>query len=461
MSAPLPSSKIPSELPRRSLNAGPGSRSTPSFEKSKISAKAGATPPATTRFSHLESTHNAASPLVMHIDLNSCFATVEQQARPMLRGRPIAIVNRRTEHTSIITASYEAKAMGVKLGMRLSEARAICPGLLGLESDPAKYRYVYHKLMGIMNDYSAHVRMKSIDEGIIDFAQATAATQARDMEELGREIKHRLKTEIGCWMRCNVGISTNRFLAKTAASLNKPDGMDVLTCDNMRQVFAGLKLQDLTGIAGRNERRLNAVGIYTPLEMLDASPEVLHMAFKSICGEQWHQRLRGWEVDDVDYDVKSCGRQYVLDSPRLSLPEKMARLHSLVEGVGAKLRSQGKAARGVRLYSRTYSKQKWQAHELASLPFFSDAAIWQIAKRLFAGAPSDVSMLSVTCYHLHDDTNDQLSLFGDELARERGVSWAIDDINARWGERTIHSGSTTGMKGIVKQKIPFGGTRYM
>lgn len=114
---------------------------------------------------HIHDKVNTTRPLVMHIDLNSCFATVEQQARPRLRGRPVAVVNRRTENTMIITASYEAKAMGVKLGMRLRDAKRLCPGLVGVESDPAKYRYVYHKLLDIMNDYSAHVTMKSIDEG--------------------------------------------------------------------------------------------------------------------------------------------------------------------------------------------------------------------------------------------------------------------------------------------------------
>lgn len=404
---------------------------------------------------------NTAHPLVMHIDLNSCFATVEQQARPMLRGRPVAIVNRRTEHTMIVTASYEAKARGVELGMRLRDAKQLCPELVGIESDPPKYKYVYHQMMRIMSEYSPHVRMKSIDEGVIDFTDAPESVRRRDLVEVGYEIKQRLKEEIGCWMRCNIGISTNRFLAKTAASLHKPDGLDMLTSHNIREVFAGLVLQDLTGIARANEARLSAVGIYAPLDMLDASAEKLHIAFKSICGEQWHQRLRGWEVDDIDHDLKSCGRQYVLDSPRLTLAEKVTRLHSLVEGVGAKLRRSGKAARGVRLYARRYSGGRWQAHELAPLPFYSDAAIWTIAKRLFISVPDDISMMAVTCYHLHDDTTSQLSLFGDELARERHVTWAIDEINARWGERTIHSGSTTGMEGVVKTKIPFGSTRYM
>lgn len=400
-------------------------------------------------------------PLIMHIDLNSCFATVEQQARPMLRGRPVAIVNRRTEHTMIVTASYEAKAMGVKLGMRLRDAKKLCPDLVGVESDPAKYRYVYHRLMAIMSEYSAHVRMKSIDEGVIDFSEAPESIRSRDLVAIGHEIKQRLKDEIGCWMKCNVGIGTNRFLAKTAAGLHKPDGLDVITSHNIREIFAELELQDLTGIAGRNEQRLNAVGIYTPLDMLCASEETLRVAFKSVLGNWWYRRLRGWEVDDVDYDLKSCGRQYVLDSPNLSMAEKLARLHSLAEGVGAKLRHSGKAARGVRVYARRYSGGSWQAHALTPLPFYSDAAIWNMAKRLFVGAPDDISMIAVTCYHLHDDATDQLSLFGDELARERHMTWAIDEINARWGERTIHSGGTVGLNEIVKTKIPFGSTRYM
>jgi DNA polymerase-4 len=280
--------------------------------------------------------YNPAQPLIMHIDLNSCFATVEQQARVRLRGRPVAVVNRRTDQTMIVTCSYEAKAMGVKLGMKLRDAKKLCPGLIGVESDPPKYRYVYHKLLDIMNDYSAHVTMKSIDEGVIDFSQAPKAIVDRGLESIGMEIKQRLRDEIGVAMRCNVGIATNRFLAKTAAGLHKPDGMDIITADNLRDTLATLKLTDLTGIAGRNEHRLNSVGIFTPLEFLDAKPAVLHdMVFQSINGEQWHQRLRGWEVDDVATTVKRVGRQYVLDSFTLTFDEILQRLHHFVRVGGA------------------------------------------------------------------------------------------------------------------------------
>lgn len=421
--------------------------------------------------------YSPARPLVMHIDLNSCFATVEQQARPRLRGKPIAVVNRRTEHTTVVTASYEAKAMGVKVGMRLREAKLLCPGIIGIESDPPKYRYVYHKLMGIMRSYSPSFTMKSIDEGVIDFKKTSAAIRARDMEDIGYEIKQRLKSEVGCVMRCNVGIGTNRFLAKTAAGLHKPDGMDVLTSHNIRDVFRGLELTDLTGIAYRNERRLNAVGIYTPLQFLDASAELLaKVVFKSVCGYEWHQRLRGWEVDDVSYDLRTCGRQYVMERRNLPRPEVLARLHALVEAVGAKLRGQHKCARGVGVYARIEGAEGlgesngrwghrgsyWHQKYLAHLPFFSDKAIWTIASRLFMEAPAgDVREIGVHTYHLHDGLGDQLSLFGDELAREQHVTWAVDEINQRYGERTIHAADTLRSNMFVKTKIPFGSTRYL
>lgn len=407
--------------------------------------------------------YNPARPLIMHIDLNSCFATVEQQARPMLRGKPVAIVNRRTEHTMIITASYEAKARGVTLGMSVKEAKKLAPDLVALESDPSKYRYVYHKLMAIMQDYSAHVRMKSIDEGVIDFTDATELTRGRDLVEIGYEIKQRLRDEVGCAMRCNIGISTNRFLAKTAASLHKPDGLDVIDAHNLRDVLGGLKLMDLTGIARRNEKRLNAVGIYTPLDFLDSSPETLHsMVFKGIVGEQWHQRLRGWEVDKRDFPLKSAGRQYVLEGYRLPYLTVLKRLHHLCEDVGSKVRSQGLVARGIAVYARTYDHGTWHGKYMASLPFFSNQAIYTHARRLFESAPDGIKMISVTCYELSESKDEgQLTFFGDDIARERHVTDAIDEINKRYGARVIHSADTMGTDHFVKQKIPFGSTRYL
>lgn len=411
----------------------------------------------------MPASYNAERPLVMHIDLNSCFASIEQQARPQLRGWPVAIVNRRTDRTAIVTASYEAKERGVKVGMRFAEAARLAPGLIMIESDPPKYRYVYHKLMDIMKDYSPRFTMKSIDEGIIDFHDATDQMRRRALEDIGQEIKRRLKEEVGCAMRCNVGIGPNRFLAKTAASLHKPDGLDVIDHTSLRPTLASLKLTDLTGIAGRNERRLNAVGIFTPLEFLDTSAQALRtMVFKSIVGEHWHQRLRGYEVDDVEYGVKSVGRQYVLEAHNLPRDAVLKRLHHLCESVGQRMRSQNRAARGVMVYAKTYDRQYWHQRSLCELPFFSNQAIYRQAALAFAGAPAGaIREIGVSCYHLQAGIGNQLTIFGDELAREQQVTAAIDAINQRFGERAVHAADTLGTGFYVKQKVPFGSTRYL
>lgn len=405
---------------------------------------------------------NDERPLIMHIDLNSCFATVEQQARPMLRDKPVAIVNRRTEHTAIVTASYEAKAKGVKVGMKLKEARVLCPDIVALESDPSKYRYVYHKLLDIMRDYSAHVTMKSIDEGVIDFHDTSVAIAGRDLVEVAHEIKQRLKDEIGVWMRCNIGIATNRFLAKTAASLHKPDGLDVITSHNIIDVLGGLKLTDLTGIAHRNEHRLNGVGIYTPLQFFEASPMTLRrVVFKSVVGEWWYKRLRGYEVDDVEATMGRVGRQYVLERFDLTHEEVAKRLHHLCESVGSRLRMQGKAARGVYVYAKTLDRNYWHSSTLSPLPFYSDGAIYSQALRLFNAAPDNLREIGIHCYELTELQETQVSLFADEIARERQVVEAVDVLNRRYGERTVHSADTLGTGIYVSTKVPFGSTRYL
>lgn len=405
---------------------------------------------------------NNERPLIMHIDLNSCFATVEQQARPMLRGKPIAIVNRRTENTAIITASYEAKVKGVKVGMKLREAKLLCPDIIALESDPSKYRYVYHKLLDIMKDYSAHVTMKSIDEGIIDFHHTSHDIAGRDLVEIGYEIKQRLKDEIGVWMRCNIGIATNRFLAKTAAGLHKPDGLDVITSQNIHQVLGEMKLTDLTGIAHRNEQRLNSVGILTPLQFLEADAVTLRrIVFKSVTGEWWYKRLRGFEVDDVETQMQRVGRQYVLERFDLNHSEITQRLHHLCESVGGRMRAQGRAARGVYVYARTFDREYWHASTLSPLPFFSNNSIYSQALQLFSKAPDNIREIGVHCYELTAYEESQLSIFADEISRERHVVEAIDGLNKRFGERTVHSADTLSTGIYVNTKIPFGSTRYL
>jgi DNA polymerase-4 len=412
--------------------------------------------------SNLQLPINTAEPLVMHIDLNSCFATVEQQARPLLRGRPIGVTNRKTEYTCVVAASIEAKAKGVKVGMSLHDARLLCPDILCVETDPPKYHFVYQKLVEIMRSYSPKVTMKSIDEGIIDFAGTTQVINTRSLTEIGYEIKKRLKDEVGSWMRCNVGIAPNRFLAKQAAGLHKPDGLDVIDHTNLRKVLTELKLTDLTGIAERNQARLNAAGIMNPLQFLDAPADLLRVrVFKSVCGEDWYKRLRGWEVDNQEWDTKTIGRQYVLDEMRPTEELVRARLAYLCETTAMKLRYKGLAARGIFVYVRYASGDYWYERRKFKSLFFSNTEVLRRATLLFNNRPLDSypREIGISCYGLESSNINQISLL-EEVNREVWLTQAMDRINNEFGEFTITMATSMPAKGVIKQKIPFGSTRY-
>lgn len=412
--------------------------------------------------SHLQPQINSARPLIMHIDLNSCFATVEQQARPLLRGQPVAITNRNTEYTCVVAASIEAKALGVKVGMSFHDAKLLVPNIIRVETDPPKYHYVYQILVNIMRSYSPNVTMKSIDEGIIDFSGTTQFVNRRSLEEIGYEIKQRLRDEVGCWMRCNIGIAPNRFLAKLAAGLHKPDGLDTIDHTNLRKVLAKLELTDLHGIAERNQARLNAAGIMTPLQFLDAPAEVLKKrVFKSVVGEDWYQRLRGWEVDNHEWATKTVGRQYVLDEMRPTDESVRARLAYLCETTAIKLRYKGLAARGIFVYVRYASGDYWYERRIFKSAFFTNTEVMRRATLLFNRRPlGDYPReIGVSCYRLESSNINQVSLL-EEVNREVWLTHAMDTINNQFGEFTITFATSLEAKGVVKQKIPFGSTRY-
>ncbi|MBR3164180.1 hypothetical protein IKF15_02655 [Candidatus Saccharibacteria bacterium] len=397
----------------------------------------------------------------LYIDLNSCFATVEQQARPMLRGRPIAVTNRLAGNACIVAASYEAKAHGVKVGMRRYEAEALCPSLIFTETDPDKYTFVYRQLRKILSSYSPDIAMKSIDEGTINLAASPPHLRQLDHAELVSELKTRLKTEIGCYMRCNVGISSNCFLAKLAAELHKPDGYDEITPDNQRQIFQTLSLRDLPGINYRLEARLNAVNIFTPLEFLDADEATLtKLVFKSIDGKKWFQRLRGLEVDAISNQIHSIGRQYVLESRNLPRDKIEAHIIHLAEDVGQRLRRKHLYARGVYLWLGDLDGTPVHRSILLKSPIHTDADIIHVARQLYSRLPSTARIVGITLYKLQPTPERQLHLNQPQINRSHRLCQATDAINRRFGYRTIFNADSFGTS-QVKVKIPFGSTRFL
>lgn len=405
---------------------------------------------------------NTEEPNTLWIDLNSAFATIEQQAHPSLRGQPMGVTNRLSKNCCVIAASYEAKALGIKVGQGRQEALAICPDFILMETDPPKYHYVYQKLFKIMQDYSPNAKMKSIDEGILDFHGTRHTVNRRPLEDIGHEIKQRVREEIGDWMKINVGIGPNRFLAKTAAGLHKPDGLDRIDHTNAVEVYKSLKLTDLTGIARMYESRLKSYGIHTPLQFLEASERLLtKQVFRSINGLYWHKRLRGFEIDANDTKLGMIGRQWVVKSPSNKDDYLNSCLHFLAETTGMKLRFRGVVARGVCVWIRFQAGGGWRERKTFKSSCFSNQEIWHRALMLFQKRPKHmvVGTIGVYLYDLTPSTRSQMSMFED-VSRQEWLTKSIDEINDFYGAFTVYSADALTGRKLIKQKIPFGGTEY-
>ncbi|MEK9178352.1 MAG: DNA polymerase IV, partial [Patescibacteria group bacterium] len=286
------------------------------------------------------------------IDFDSFFASCEQQFDESLRGKPIG-VTATNGRTCIIAASREAKRLGIPNVTRTWEAKKIVPQLITVSAHFEKYWEITQKFLDICKDYSPYVELFSLDEVFIDITSTENLFGGR--YEIANKIKQRVRKEIGEYITVSIGLSYNRLLAKLASGINKPDGFMEINSEDIEKVYSKVKLIDFCGIGARIERRLNKIGIYTPLQLRAASLDSLIEEFKDMEGH-FLKKLGLGEDDSevVPYyiatDTKSVGRNYCI--PKNTYDQKVILQHvfELCEEVGIKLRRINKKARTVGLY---------------------------------------------------------------------------------------------------------------
>ncbi len=244
------------------------------------------------------SLHTKTESRVLFIDMNSFFASCEQQSNYWLRGRPVGVCVYTGKFGCIIAPSIEAKKRGIKTGMRLNEAMVICPDLVPLETNPARYRDFHVKIIKVLKKYSEDVIPKSIDEAIVNLNNYQLIH--KDIVEVAKKIKQDIKNEVGDWLKCSIGIAPNAFLAKLASDIQKPDGLTIITPENIDAVLSKLRLKDLPGIAKNMAERLQRANINNPVELRHTSAERLRIICRGVAGDYWHKRLNFGEVDMYD-----------------------------------------------------------------------------------------------------------------------------------------------------------------
>lgn len=383
--------------------------------------------------------------VILHIDFDSFFASVEQQHNPKLRGKPIG-VTATNGRTCIIASSREAKRMGIGTGSRTYEARRICPSLILVPADFVKYWEVSKKFVKICDGFSPFIEVFSIDELFIDVTKTTHLFGGVDA--ITQRIKDRIRTEIGEFITVSIGISHNKLLAKLASGLLKPNGVFAITPQNLDSVYVLAKLTDVCGIGERIKARLNKVGVQTLLDLRSFSKDRLVKEFGNV--EAAFLKCIALGIDESPIalyttapSVKSVGRNYCLLKNEYDKRIILQNIYELCEEIGIKLRRLHKKARTVGISLRgsivLRGRETYRSYVDTGKEIYDRCLASQgLALQSWTGKEY-MRQISVWVSNLEDASNLPLPLFSFNEKREK-LTETVDRINERFGDHTIRNG---------------------
>ncbi len=385
--------------------------------------------------------------------MNSYFASVEQQANPHLRGKPIGVVATMSPNGCVIASSIEAKAKGIKTGCRVQDARRLDPKVIFIPNDASKYRSCTEGIMRILYRYTEDIEHYSIDEAFLDLTGFVSSTAAA--ARVADKIKQEIRIEVGEWLRCSVGIAPTRWLAKFAGDTAPKGGTLVVQPNNLATILDPRRVTDAWGIASHLEWRLNAMGIYTLGELRHAPVTNLMQAF-GIMGYQLWANVNGLEYGGVQRSgqPKSIGHSHVFTKRATSLAYPKAILAKLCEKAGRRLRRLGLEANGVWLSyglpdreRERYGRAGGGGRKLGA-PITNTRDIWRagwdlLMTNLPAGAVPN--FLAMTLFQLQPRSN-QLPLWPIPKPRDApALVAALDRLNDRYGDFTVTRGTFWGL----------------
>ncbi|MBJ6726204.1 DNA polymerase IV [Geomonas sp. Red875] len=389
----------------------------------------------------------------MHIDMNAFFASVEQQANPELRGKPIAVIGA-AKRTVVTTCSYEARAFGVRTGMNSWEAQKMCPQLIFVVGNNRKYTWTSTQIIGIMREFTPQVEVFSIDEAFLDVTGSRALFGPP--EEIARQIKQRIRERFG--LTCSVGVAPNKLLAKLASDMQKPDGLTVIRPEEVATVLERVPIKDLCGIGPKLQKQLTTLGIRSCGDLGRFPVPILKRKF-GVVGEKLHYMGLGEDdspvVPEEEADeVKTVGHSTTLDKDLSDRGEILKIMLQLSEMVGRRARRYGVAGKTITVTVRypdftTFSRQESRASATNS-----SEEIYQDAVRILDGIELEqpVRLLGVRLSKLSQQ-GEQLSLL-EQDRKKALLAGAMDQVNDRFGEFSVTFGTLVGTASGAKVISP-------
>lgn len=396
------------------------------------------------------------SRVILHVDMNSFFASVEQAHRPKLRRKPVLVLSDpygtpKGRRSVVAAASYEAKAFGVKSGMPLFEALKRCPEALLIGGNAEKYQTIGLRLIETFKRYTDLVEPYSIDESFLDVTRTESFF--RGAEEIAVRIKNDIWKEFG--ITCSVGIGPNKLVAKIASDLEKPDGLVVVKPEELPERLWSLPVEDIPGVGPRRKVKLKLLRIRTVGDLASHSLPVLRRRF-GIIGEYLYNCAWGFDDSPVNPDLaflppRSMSSAITLSSNTDDLDLTEAVLLSLAGKIGRRLRKAGLLS-SVVIAGVRYSDLEFEFHQ-AGLDFPTDntKVIFQAAARLLgklAPFKTPVRLVGIGVNQLKPKNLDQLVLFPGNICEP--LDLANDRINDRYGEETVFFAKTLLAKELLK-----------
>lgn len=389
----------------------------------------------------------------LFLDMNAFFASVEQQLRPELRGQPVGVVPVMADSSCCIAASYEAKGHGIRTGTRISEARERCPGIRLVQARPAEYVKVHEAIVSAVESVLPVHKVHSIDE------MSCRLTGSQREEEqaiaLARQAKRAIQQQVGDQLKSSVGIAPNRFLAKTASNLQKPDGLSMITGSDLPEILYSMQLDDLTGIGKGMLARLNAQGIQTIEQLYGLSSERLRKIWGGIAGEWWWYALRGHDMPEQESKRRTVGHSHVLSPEYRTQQGARAVMVKLIHKAAARLRKLGYFAGEISLSLKFPRHDSWHARELME-PCQDTQSMLRIFDRLWKQRPTRSAPLSVgvTLSKLVVESSMSLSLFPEDQRRQ-DLGRLMDQINLKFGPQSIYAATMQEAASTAPMRISF------
>lgn len=411
----------------------------------------------------LDSSLRSASVLRwLYVDFNSYFASVEQQLQPALRGRPVAVVPVETDSTCAIAASYEAKAFGVKTGTPVYEAKRICPGLICVLAQHERYVDYHHRILTEIDRHIPVTMVCSIDEMACRLMDNE--TSVERISQIAASIKRGLAQNVGEYVKCSIGVAPNRYLAKVATDLQKPDGFTIIHAHEVANKLGHLKLRDFPGIGYNMEKRLWLRGITDFPALWALGPERMRKAWGSVWGEKMWYYLRGFDLPEQETTKSTIGHSHVM-SPELRDPVRARYVaRRLTLKATSRLRRMGYYASRFTLAARLENGPRieesascYRAQDSMTFLHLLDEA-WQKIQQQAPGAR--IRKISVALYGLVPVDMLEPELFAElpdvdlkEREKSEKISRALDRINHRFGRDSVLVGM------LPSQGRSFSGTK--